>query len=212
MDEDKSLKQSLPMVDDDNKRPSPYELLLRQSRKMGKAATRTYDVTKEFLKQDVSVLRPDQLLSPVRPSRNPRVPSKAKLRRIVSQSREVLAEGRTVILPVNLFPDTVVVDRTKITITKKTFFWSSQVISIRIEDILNVATSVGPLFGSLTVSSRVMNSTDHFEINYFWRQDAIRLKCIIQGYMIAQHNAIETSHLSKEELIETLEELGRDSN
>jgi hypothetical protein len=130
----------------------------------------------------------------------------------VSQSREVLAEGRTVILPVNLFPDTVVVDRTKVTITKRTFFWSSQVISIRIEDVLNVATSVGPLFGSLTVSSRVMNSTDHFEINYFWRQDAIRLKCIIQGYMIAQHNAIETSHLSKEELIETLEELGRDSS
>jgi len=179
---------------------------------MGQAATKTYDVTKEFLKKDVSTLRPEQLLNPVKSNRTSKVPSKAKLKQIVTQSREVLAAGRTVILPVNLFPDTVVVDRTKVTITKKTFFWSSQVISIRIEDVLNVATSVGPLFGSLTVSSRVMNSTDHFEINFFWRQDAIHLKCIIQGYMIAQHNAIETSHLTKEELIETLEELGRDSN
>ena len=212
MDDDKSLNQSVQMVDDDPRAPTPYELLLRQSRKMGQAATKTYDVTKEFLKKDVSTLRPEQLLNPVKSNRTSKVPSKAKLKQIVTQSREVLAAGRTVILPVNLFPDTVVVDRTKVTITKKTFFWSSQVISIRIEDVLNVATSVGPLFGSLTVSSRVMNSTDHFEINFFWRQDAIHLKCIIQGYMIAQHNAIETSHLTKEELIETLEELGRDSN
>ncbi len=207
MDDEESLKQSVSLTDD-TKRPTPYELLLRQSRKMGQAATRTYDVTKEFLRQDVSTLRPDQLLQ----WRSLNIPSKANLKRIVTQSREVLAAGRTVILPNNLFPDTVVVDRTKITITKKTFFWSSQVISIRIEDVLNVATSVGPLFGSLTVSSRIMNSTDHFEINYFWRKDAIRLKGIIQGYMIAQHNNIETSHLPKEELIETLEELGRDSN
>jgi hypothetical protein len=212
MDDEESLKQPLPMVDDDLKRPNAYELLLRQSRKMGEAATRTLDVTKEFLKQDVSTLRPDQLLTPVRVNRMPKVPSRDKLQQIVSQSREVLAEGKTVILPVNLFPDTVIVDRTKVTIIKKSFFWSSQVISVRIEDVLNVSTSIGPFFGSLTISSRVMNSTDHFEINYFWRNDAVRLKCMIQGYMIAQHNNIETSHLSKQELIETLEELGRDSN
>lgn len=212
MDDEDSLKQPLPLVDNDVGRLTTYELLLRQSRKMGEAATRTYDVTKEFLKQDVSTLRPDQLLTPVRINRTSKVPSKDNLQKIVSQSREVLAEGKTVILPVNLFPDTVIVDRTKVTIIKKSFFWSAQVISIRIEDVLNVSTSVGPFFGSLTISSRVMNSTDHFEITHFWRNDAIRLKCIIQGYMIAQHNNIETSHLTKEELIETLEELGRDSN
>lgn len=208
MDDEESLNQSVPITEDETRRPTPYELLLRQSRKMGQTATRTYDVTKEFLKQDVSVLRPDQILQ----RRSSKASPDANLKKIVSQSREVLAAARTVILPTNFFPDKVVVDRTKVTITKKTFFWSAQVISIRIEDVLNVASSVGPLFGSLTISSRVMNSTDHFQINYFWRSDALHLKCIIQGYMIAQHNNFETAHLSKEELIETLEELGRDSN
>jgi hypothetical protein len=112
----------------------------------------------------------------------------------------------------NLFPDSITVDRTKVTITKRTFFWTSSVISIRIEDVLNVACSTGPIFGSLIISSRVMNSTDHYEIDYFWRKDALYLKQLIQGYVIAQHNQIETSHLNRRDLIKTLLELGNDTD
>ena len=204
MDDEESLNQPPQMVDENAKRPSPYELLLRQSRKMGQTATRTLDVTKEFLKQDVAVLYPPQ----IRQSNADR--SAKKLNKIVAQSKEILASAQTVMLPNNLFPDTLVLDRTKVTITIRPFFWSSSVISIRIEDILNVTTSVGPLFGSLTISSRIMNSTDHYQINYFWRRDAIRLKQVLQGYMIAVHNNVDTSHLSKDELIEKLIELGND--
>ncbi len=132
------------------------------------------------------------------------------LKKIVKQSHEVLASANTV-FPVTLFPDTVVVDRTKVTITRRNFFWSSDVMSIRIEDVLNVSASVGPLFGSLTVASRVMSTIDHFQINYFWRNDAIHLKHIIQGYVIAQHNNLDTAHLSKNELVRTLKELGHDA-
>jgi hypothetical protein len=34
---------------------------------------------------------------------------------------------------------------------------------------------------------------------------------MIQGYVIAQHNKIDTAHLSRKELIDTLIELGHDS-
>lgn len=265
MEEDKTLTKA-PVTDGfSSQKTSPYELLMRQSRKMGGVATRTFDVTKEFLKQDVSTLHPDRILfgrrgdmmnamspgasageSNTAPKRsNDNSPEKdvspdggpgsvkAKtsqgiresderdshtldprdgLRRIVRKSHQLLASAQTVILPVNLFPDSVTVDRTKVTITKRTFFWSSSVISIRIEDVLNVACSTGPIFGSLTISSRVMNSTDHYEIDYFWRKDALYLKQLIQGYVIAQHNQIETSHLNRRELIQTLLDLGSDSD
>ena len=36
------------------------------------------------------------------------------------------------------------------------------------------------------------------------------MKRIIQGYVIAQHNKIDTAHLSKQDLIETLLEIGND--
>lgn len=256
MDEDKTLTQA-PISDDYNSRVSPYEMLMRQSRKMGGVATRTLDVTKEFLKQDVSTLHPDNILFGIRSATKSRqsatnasadqavgssdreaatvepgsvearsaegiresqerdtrtLDPREGLRKIVRKSHQLLASAQTVILPINLFPDSVTVDRTKVTITKRTFFWSSSVISIRIEDVLNIACSTGPIFGSLTVSSRVMNSTDHYEIDYFWRKDALYLKQLIQGYVIAQHNQIETSHLKRDELISTLLDLGNDSD
>ncbi|HRJ06400.1 MAG TPA: hypothetical protein PK096_02745 [Candidatus Saccharibacteria bacterium] len=250
MDDEESLNPNVISDDLAPKKLRPYDLLLRQSRKMGGLATRTYDVTKEFLKQDVSALHPDRLLfNRIQPEASQptndneqqsqgnestggpgsqkakasegiregeessamTLDPKENLHKIVQKSHQILAGAQTVILPVNLFPDSVIVDRTKVTITKRTFFWTASVISIRIEDVLNVTCSTGPIFGSLTISSRVMNSTDHYEIDYFWRKDALYLKQIIQGYVIAQHNQIETSHLDRKELIETLLELGRDS-
>lgn len=253
MDEDKTLTQA-PITDDLQKRVSPYDMLMRQSRKMGGVATRTYDVTKEFLKQDVSTLHPDKILFGIKAVSKSTLDKRSAvgsgttegahpaaetdvnqarssegirenqerdihtldpregLRKIVRKSHQLLASAQTVILPINLFPDRVTIDRTKVTITKRTFFWSSSVISIRIEDVLNVACSTGPIFGSLTVSSRVMNSTDHYEIDYFWRKDALYMKQVIQGYVIAQHNQIETSHLKRDELIKTLLDLGNDSD
>lgn len=129
------------------------------------------------------------------------------LEKIISQSHEVLIEASTV-FPVTLFPDTVIVDRTKVTIVKRDFFWSSDTMTFRIEDVLNAEVTVGPLFGSLTIASRVMSTTDHFRIDHFWRKDAMNLKRIIQGYIIAQHNKIDVAHLSRDELVKTLSELG----
>ena len=219
MEEQDSLQNNtLPVDDTPTPRPSPYELLMRQSRKMGGVATRTYDVTKEFLKRDVSSIKPRQpeaiLFGRKAEDSTHSVSTKeAKaIRKVVQRSHEILAGARTVPLPVNLFPDSIIVDRTKVTITRRTFFWVSQVITTRIEDILAVTSNMGPFFGSLTISTRIMNSTDHYEINYFWRKDAEYIKQIIQGYVIAQHNTIETKHLSKEELVDTLLELGRDSS
>ena len=205
------------------KKISTYDLLMRQSRKMGSLATRTIDVTKDFLTSDVSRLNPDAILFGVRSNSLSQLKSadtKASKQRsdiqenvheIARRSHEVLAAARTFILPSNIFPDTVILDRTKITIIKRDFFWSSQIITIRIDDILHVSSNTGPFFGSINISSRVMNSTDHYEISGFWRKDVMYLKEVIQGYMIAQQNDIDVNHLRRDELVHTLLELGRDS-
>ncbi|HEX5796888.1 MAG TPA: hypothetical protein VFX86_00685 [Candidatus Saccharimonadales bacterium] len=133
------------------------------------------------------------------------------LETIVKNSNEVLAEATTV-FPFTLFPDTVTVDRTKLTITQRTFFWSGKVTTIHIEDVLNISANVGPLFGSLTIAIKGLTSEDHYSINYFWRKDAIHLKHIIQGHMMAQHDKIDYRHLEHQKLIRTLLELGQDSN
>lgn len=198
--------------------PRTYNFLLRLSRLLGGVATHSsfiHDVRRLMNQDAASMIRKSSIFglregngrTNDKPSA---LPNEADLKKIVAKSHELLVSANTV-FPITLFPDTVTVDRTKVTITRRDFFWSSEVMSIRIEDVLNVAANVGPLFGSLTIASRVMSTVDHFKINHFWRTDVIRLKHIIQGYVIAQHNKIDTAHLGKKELIETLIELGHDS-
>jgi hypothetical protein len=191
---------------------STYGLLVRQSKKLGRVATNAFHDLKYVLNHEISMPSRDQLLNGL--SRVSRLRSSKKtdelsaLRRLVRRSQEVLISAHTV-FPLTLFPHSIVMDRTKITIIKRTFFWSSSVMSIRVDDILNVSCDVGPLFGSVTIASRVMNSIDHFEVHYLWRGDAIYLKHIVQGYVFARQNNVDMSELSRTQLLETIAELGQ---
>lgn len=169
------------------------------------------DTTTRSLDMDVNTGSSETELDDEEIVRHAEEDKNKKLEKILAESNEVLASATT-IFPLTLFRDDIVLDRNKVTITRRNFFWSSEVMSIRIEDVLNVTSSVGPFFGSVTIAGRVLSSEDHFTVNNFWRHDAIHLKHIIQGYVIAQHNDIDCAHLPKDELIATLSKLGHDTN
>ena len=191
--------------------------LLGLSRRIGQVASKPLSSAKEILKKERSLPTTEQLLGTSKPlemiglKRIRRDDEQSEsLQQLVERSHEILVKVDTV-FPFTLFRDTVIVDRTKVTIIQRNFFWSEDVVSIRIEDVLNATVSTDLIFGSLNVASRVMNSTDHYRIKFFWKNDAMHLKHLIQGYVIAQHNNIQIAHLSKDELIKTLLELGNDS-
>lgn len=184
---------------------SPYQLFTRQRHKLGAVATKAFGELKSFLNQEVVL--PSAVRLPHSRKVEEELQKIENLKRQVKKSHEVLVAAQTVAF----FPDEVVVDRTKVTIIKRHSFWAVDVISIQIEDVLNVSSSVGMLFGSLSIASRVMNTTDHFDIHLLWRRDAMELKQIIQGYAIAKHSSVEVGDLPRDEMIETLRELGHDS-
>lgn len=190
---------------------TPYRLFTRQSHKLGAVATMAFADLKTMLHHEVQVPHPDHIVEMLLQRRaslkEESVRKIAELQATVKKSNEVLARA----LNITLFTDEVIVDRTKITIIKRHSFWSTDIISIQIEDVLNVSASVGILFGSLSIASRVMNTTDHFDVNLLWRKDAIELQHIIQGYVIAKHSNIDMSELPCETMVETLRELGQDS-
>lgn len=136
--------------------------------------------------------------------------SEQELRDAIKGSKEILATATTV-FPLTLFPDIVTIDRAKLTVTKRSFVASSDVMSIRIEDVLNVNAATGPFFGSITIVSRVPNS-EPYVVDHFWRDDAIRLKRVAQGYIIALKREIDCSSLSAKELAKQLDELGEDNH
>lgn len=213
MKDDEMVNENKPLVRPVDLFSERYGFIFQPTRLLGKSATKAFMNLGSLLQKNI-VLSPVEQLFTRSTAESAKAADKVekmqKLNKIVEKSNEVLASANAV-FPFDLFPDTIIVDRTKVTIVKRGFFWSAETISIRIEDILNVTTSVGPFFGSLTVASRVMSSVDHFKTDYFWRKDAIRLKHIIQGYVIAHHNKIDVNHLSKNDMIDTLTELGHDA-
>jgi hypothetical protein len=135
--------------------------------------------------------------------------TRKELQQAIKGSNEVLATATTVL---TIFSDTATLDRAKLTVTKRAFFSTSEVMSIRIEDILNVTATVGPLFGAVKIVSRVMNTDKPYTINHFWRADALHFKRVTQGYVIAMQRGIDCSSLGSKELSEMLDQLGEDDH
>ncbi len=129
------------------------------------------------------------------------------LEKAIGDSHDVLSRATTV-FPVTLFPDTITIDRTKLTITHRGALGAAEILSIRIEDILNVAATVGPVFGTVKITSRFFDPDKPYSVEHFWRRDALRIKRIMQGYLIARQKGVDCSAFSTPELARKLDELG----
>lgn len=136
---------------------------------------------------------------------------KEELVHAIGDSHDVLIRATTV-FPFTLFPDTLAIDRTKLTITHRDFFGVGEALSINIEDILNVTATVGPFFGSIKIATRFFDPGKPYTVDKFWRGDALKIKRIAQGYIIARQREIDCSVLSNRELTKLLDELGKVDN
>lgn len=208
MQDNASFEQQFNQTPPPRAKIQPYMYMLGKSRLIGRVAVQAFSDVREFLRRDVRAPRAEKLANSVRDFSRKLLPDKQHIHAIAAQSHEVLDSAKSV-FPFMLFPDSLVLDRTKITIVKRTLL-SEDITTIRIEDVLNVAAHTGVMFASLNIASRVMNSTDHFQVRFLWVSDALRLKRLIQGYVIAQHNDIKVAHLKRSDLLATLGEIGQD--
>lgn len=132
----------------------------------------------------------------------------SELTAAIGDAQDVLVRAQTV-FPLTLLPDTVTVDRTQLTVTHRDFFGVGDVVSIRLEDILNVSAHVGPFFGSLRISTKFFDPDKPYIIDKLWRGDTLKVKRIVEGYMVAIQKEVDCSILSTRELARLLDELGK---
>ncbi|HXB13440.1 MAG TPA: hypothetical protein VNZ45_15740, partial [Bacteroidia bacterium] len=80
--------------------------------------------------------------------------------------------------------------------------------SVQISDILSVQGRVGPLFGSLVLSSKYfINSIQ--TVDFLRRKDVLKFQRLIQGSLIAHHEKIDCSGIEKGQLVALLMDLGQ---
>lgn len=130
-----------------------------------------------------------------------------RLSGVTVKSHDILFKANTV-FPLSLFPDTVTLDREKLTFATRFFFAVSKTTSVPVRDILSVELDTGPFFGSVHTSSRYF-ITNPYSVHFLWRKDAIRLQRLLQGYIIAEEQKIDCTNIDKDRLMVLLNDLGQ---
>ncbi len=133
-------------------------------------------------------------------------PKAKEIRKFARNADEIIYDA-TSVFPFQLFPDTITIDREKVTIAHRVFFRVANIISINVNDTLSVEADVGPFFGRVLLSSRYF-SKDPQAITWLSRSAAIKTQRIIQGYVVAHQEKIDCSRIEKKELANLLEKMG----
>jgi hypothetical protein len=133
--------------------------------------------------------------------------SRRALERAIQDSEEILVTAAT-IGPIH--KSTLTLNRTKLYAEERSGLRSVSVMSVRIEDVLNVNGEVGPISGFITIATTFTGPGNPHRMGPFHRKDVLKLKRIIQGYIIALQKHIDLSPILVQELIPMLYELGED--
>jgi hypothetical protein len=131
-----------------------------------------------------------------------------KLFKAAKQVGEVLYKAETV-FPFTLFPDTVTIDREKLSISYRVFFRVAKVISTPLDDIESVDANMGPFFASLRITSRFFVNNTRY-VKFLTRDDAVKIQSILQGYKLVKEKDIDISEINKDELVMMLCKLGEE--
>lgn len=133
-----------------------------------------------------------------------------KMAKVLDTADEELLEVDS-IFPLQLFPDSLRIDRQKVILTRRVFFSVAQIINIQIEDLQAIEADIGPLFGSISITTKQFSNTVN-KIHTLARDDVMRAQHLLQGFIIANKKKLDYSKIEKQQLIAMLEELGRGSH
>jgi hypothetical protein len=131
------------------------------------------------------------------------------LNRAIWDSNEVLVTASTTS---RLHKGTLTLNRAKLFAEKRSAMGTVDDMSVRIEDVLNINATVGPISGIIKIATKFTAPNAPYVIGPFRRKDTLRLKRIIQGYVIALQRKIDLNMVPTSELIMGLYELGEDDH
>ncbi len=112
------------------------------------------------------------------------------------------------VFPFDLFPDAVTVDRTKISIAKRFFFFTRQTQSILIPDLLTIIVEETLLLASLHIVDRHFPQ-ETIDVWNLSKPDARRVRWIVEGLLIGNREKVDFTQIPNEELLPKLEEIGK---
>lgn len=131
---------------------------------------------------------------------------KAKLNTLVNNASDLIFEIKAV-FPFDWFRDSIVVDKTKVNLIYRNFFFSKKIFPILIKDIRNVTIDTNPFFASLTFEIKGYELNPQ-TIKHLQRGQAFRAHNIIMGMVACDREGVDLTNLSKDEILQKVEQIG----
>jgi hypothetical protein len=126
---------------------------------------------------------------------------------MTEKAHDILCQADTV-FPFTLFPDTITLDREKLTVATRSFFRVAKIVSVPVSSISSAEVDIGPFFGSLHMASKFFVQ-NKYSVNFLWRKDAVDIQRMLQGFLIAHEKGIDISDVEKDDLRVLLHDLGQ---
>jgi hypothetical protein len=123
------------------------------------------------------------------------------------KSTDILFKTDTV-FPFTLFPDTITIDREKLSIAYRLFFRIANISTTPLDDIESVDVSLGPFFGSLRITSKFFVNNIR-TVNFLSRDDAVMIQRILHGHKLTKEKDVDCSKVATKDLVPMLLELGK---
>jgi hypothetical protein len=127
--------------------------------------------------------------------------------RITSERPELLVDVQSA-FPFTLFPDSINIDRRKITVIHRAFLGRSIVVSVPLADVQRVELFTGPILGSLKITAKFFKDKP-LTVNSLKKSDALFVKRLLDGFIIAIERNVDCSSMPRNELIAMLKGLGQ---
>lgn len=127
---------------------------------------------------------------------------------VLAKASDATLFNTSTIFPFTFFPDSIIIDKTKITIIERLFFFNADIRSYAIEDVLNVEVAIGLFFSTLTCITRYDNKKA-FTLRYLKKKDASFARKLIQGLIIAKREGVHLEEISGKEIISYGEVIGK---
>lgn len=133
--------------------------------------------------------------------------SNEKFDKLVEQSSTQLIKI-SAFWPFDFFPNQIVVDINKIDIVFKEFFYSERVHTILIKNVIDVMVDYSLFFASIEIVVEGFQE-NLVNIHYLKKKEAIKVKRIISGLVVANKQGIDLAKIDIKDLAEKLEEIGK---
>lgn len=111
------------------------------------------------------------------------------------------------IFPLDPFPTIITIQPDCISIVHSLFNLWKRLITIKMDDIFTVEVDSGLFFADVRIQQK-QALTPIVELQYFWKQHALKARRIIQGLLVVQDKNLKIKDLRADELINYLEEIG----